>query len=501
VALDEGTRVIAVYAEGLADPEGFVAGLRLARERGKPVVILKGGASEASGRAALAHTGRLAGADRTFDAVLQEFAVIRVRSTEEMIDVCGQLASMRPGLGPRNDSVLISTFGGGVGVISTDQCVRAGMQVPVMPPDESASLGRNLSPLSSAANPVDMTPGVMTDPKLRARLPAAIDQMALETRYGAWLFMSSGFGNLAPQLIDMLTRARELADKPILVTWQSMPEGVAELLAERGFYVFHDSARAVRVLELLVRHQQALAQPPRWSGAAPEPGEGAQAWPSASRRETRVLSEPEVAGLLSHAGLPVAPGRFVPAGSDPVACARELGFPVVLKGISPRVTHRAAVGLVALYLDSEAAVGAAVERFKDIERSIGVNLDGFWVQTMMGGQRELLVTALRDPQFGVFVGCGVGGVQTELIDDVVLARAPVDRVHAAAMVRRLRSLKRFPDWLDATQIEAVAGFVSRFSEWAATAPWASFTIEVNPIKVQADRVVAVDGLVVIDQDP
>jgi acetyltransferase len=154
-----------------------------------------------------------------------------------------------------------------------------------------------------------------------------------------------------------------------------------------------------------------------------------------------------------------------------------------------------------LYLDSEAAVGAAVERFKDIERSIGVNLDGFWVQTMMGGQRELLVTALRDPQFGVFVGCGVGGVQTELIDDVVLARAPVDRVHAAAMVRRLRSLKRFPDWLDATQIEAVAGFVSRFSEWAATAPWASFTIEVNPIKVQADRVVAVDGLVVIDQDP
>ena len=92
---DDGTRVLAVYVEGLSDPAAFVAALGAAREKRKPVVLMKGGATEASGRAALAHTGRLAGSDRVFDAIVREFAAIRVFSTEELLDVSLQLASMR----------------------------------------------------------------------------------------------------------------------------------------------------------------------------------------------------------------------------------------------------------------------------------------------------------------------------------------------------------------------------------------------------------------------
>ena len=93
LVLDEGTRVIAVYMEGLSNPAAFVEALAEARARRKPVVILKGGGTEASGRAALAHTGRLAGSDRTYDAIFREFAAIRVYSSEELLDVCLQLAS------------------------------------------------------------------------------------------------------------------------------------------------------------------------------------------------------------------------------------------------------------------------------------------------------------------------------------------------------------------------------------------------------------------------
>ncbi len=117
LALDDGTRVIAVYTEGLSNPAAFVEALAEARRRAKPVVILKGGATQASGRAALAHTGRLAGVDRTYDAIFREFAAIRVYSTEELLDVCLQLASLQPGQLPKGDRVLISSFGGGSGVI------------------------------------------------------------------------------------------------------------------------------------------------------------------------------------------------------------------------------------------------------------------------------------------------------------------------------------------------------------------------------------------------
>lgn len=506
LAVDPGTRILAAYAEGLADPEGFVEALRLAREREKPVVILKGGASEASGRAALAHTGRLAGSDRTFDALLQEFAAIRVRSTEEMIDVCGQLAALAPGVLPRSDRVLISTFGGGVGVISTDQCVAAGLTVPTFPQERRDRLAPCLSPLSSCANPVDMTPGVMTDPKLRARLPEAFATMADEPDCGAWLFMSSGFGSLAPQLVDMLCAARDRTSKPILVTWQSMPEGIAELLAERGFYVFQDSVRAVRVLEHLVRLARALAEPARGalgsetSTSAPP---AAVSWPVPTERTALpwVLSEPQVAALLAEAGLPVAPGRFVPRGQDPGPWAESLGFPVVLKGISDRVTHRHAAGLVALQLDSVDAVRKAVSRFQTIEAGLGLELDGLWVQAMQDGRHELMVTALRDAQFGLIVGLGLGGVQTELLDDFVFARAPVSRAYAAAMARRLRALRRFPELLSERQIELLAAFVSRFSRWIESVPWDRFTLEINPVKVGADSLAAVDGLIVIESVP
>jgi len=127
---DDGTRVIAVYAEAMSDPQGLVDALAEARRRRTPVVVLKGGATEASGRAALAHTGRLAGSDRTYDAIFREFAAIRVFSPEELLEVSLQLASLPPGRLPAGHRVVISSFGGGSGVIATDQCAREGLVVP-----------------------------------------------------------------------------------------------------------------------------------------------------------------------------------------------------------------------------------------------------------------------------------------------------------------------------------------------------------------------------------
>ena len=117
---------------------------------------------------------------------------------------------------------------------------------------------------------------------------------------------------------------------------------------------------------------------------------------------------------------------------------------------------------------------------------------------MVSGAVELLVTAFRDREFGVMVGCGLGGGATELFDDVVLARAPIDAEGAVDLLGRLRTVRRLPDLLSSRQREMAAGFVARFSAIVATAPWPSFTFEINPLKVGTEDMAAVDVLLIVD---
>ena len=424
LAHDEGTRVIAVYTEGLSDPSGFVEALAEARSRRKPVVILKGGATEASGRAAVAHTGRLAGVDRTYEAIFREFAVIRVYSTEELLDVCLQLASMRSEQLPGGDRVLVSSFGGGSGVICTDQCGREGLQVPPLDDATRGRLAPLLTPLSSSLNPVDLTPGMMTNAKHRANLPEALRVLAEAPNVDSLIVLAAGFGRLAPELVAMVDELRSRASKPLCLTWQSPPEGTVESFASRGVYVFGETARAVRTLGHLVRHARDLRQPIHHA-----PGNlCAFSWADYIDADatSQVVSEHVVARILGAAGLPVAAGRLATSEQEAAHAALELGFPVAMKGISPAITHRAAAGLVVLNVNSQDAVIETDRVLRARAASRGVSLDGTWVQHMFAGAQELLVTAFRDREFGVMVGCGVGGGMTEIVDDVAFARAPVD---------------------------------------------------------------------------
>ncbi len=492
---DDATRVIAVYTEGLSDPAGFLEALAEARRCGKPVVVLKGGATETSGRAALAHTGRLVGLDRTYDAIFREVAAIRVHSSEEMLDVCLQLASLRPGQLPAGNRVLLTSFGGGSGVLGTDQCAREGLEVPPLDPDTRRQVAPLLPSLASSLNPIDLTPGSMTNPRLRATLPEALALLANAPGVDLCVLLASGFGHLAPAVATMLEALRSQADKPLCVSWLSPPPGIAERFAARGVRLFDEHARAIRAAAHLarhagdmrhrIRHRPDLGRAFPWSDLAA---------PTADRQ---VLPEPVAARVLEAAGLPVARGRLATAVDEAVRAAHEVGFPVAVKGISAAITHRAAAGLVALDVDSPEAVARIDRALRARAASLGVTLDGTWIQHMVPGGVELLVTAFRDKEWGVMVGCGMGGGATELIDDVVLARAPLDADGAFDVLGRLRTLGRLPDLLTPRQREMAADFVARFSALVATAPWPSFTFEVNPLKVGAERVTAVDGLLVI----
>ncbi|MCC6535773.1 MAG: acetate--CoA ligase family protein [Burkholderiales bacterium] len=494
LARDAGTRVIAVYLESLSSPT-LVDALAAARAAGKPVVVLKGGGSEASNRAALAHTGRLAGIDRTYDAIFRELAAIRVYSVEELLDVSLQLASLEANQLPAGNRVLVSTFGGGNGVICTDQCAREGLSVPQLDADTMREVVPLLTPISSALNPIDFTPAMMTSPQYRANMPQVLQVLAGAPSHDAWVFLTAGLGSLAPEMVEMYDRLRSSSAKPILLAWQSPPEGITEALAARGICTYPETARAVRTAGYLARYAADLKHRiRRCAGDAL-----AFAWGDHVNGQARgVISEHAVARILEAAGLPVAPGRLAASTGEAVGAAEALGFPVAIKAISAAVTHRAEAGLVALNLGDAQAVAAADRALRSRAAELGVTLEGIWVQRMFAGDRELLVTAFRDREFGVMVGCGMGGGMTELIDDVALARAPIAPDGALDLLARLRTLRRLPALLSERQRTQAAAFVARFSALAASAPWQQFTLEVNPLKLGRDGVAAVDGLLIIE---
>jgi acetate---CoA ligase (ADP-forming) len=166
-----------------------------------------------------------------------------------------------------------------------------------------------------------------------------------------------------------------------------------------------------------------------------------------------------------------------------------------MKAISRKVTHRAAAGLVALSLGSEAMVRDAWKHINGRAASQSIELDGVYVQKMEPGGVELLISAFRDPSFGVVVSIGAGGVMTELIDDVTLAPAPLSEVAAARALNRLGIVRRAGGVTAETS--PLPRWVAQFAALAASAPWRRFVFELNPVKWASDKVVAVDGLLII----
>ena len=180
--------------------------------------------------------------------------------------------------------------------------------------------------------------------------------------------------------------------------------------------------------------------------------------------------------------------------ADAVRAAEAVGLPVALKGVSPAVTHRAAAGLLAVDLRTAEEVAAACRRLAARARELDVKLDGLYVQRMVAGDVELLVSAFRDPVFGTMVTCGAGGGLTELLDDVVLARAPVDVPVALDLLGSLR-IARQVRWDAAPRPSS-----SRASPGSPRQPPGGGSSSRSTRSAAArEAAVAVDGLLIVEE--
>jgi acyl-CoA synthetase (NDP forming) len=491
LADDDATHVIALYIEAVRNPARFRDAALKAARNGKPVVAFKVGRSEAGAKAAVSHTGALAGADRMYDALFRQVGVIRAQSFAELLDMPAALATGRKLRGRR---VAILTSTGGAGTLVSDDLGLAGFDTPA--PD--AATAESLRALQSGEhavldrNPIDVTLAGLKPDVLRG----AIDALLKSPSYDALAIIVGSSGLAMPELMaSAIQDCLPSSDKPVIAFISPHAPEVGALLTQRGVPAFAAAEGCTAALRAMF--EAARFEVPVASVAVAEKV-AVDDLPSGS------LDEAQAKQLFARFGVRCAAERIVSTTVEAEVAARELGGPVVLKILSSQITHKTDVGGVAVGLAPE-AIGARLHAMAaEVEAKAGARPRQFLVQQMVSGGTELILGLHRDP-LGSAILLGMGGLLAELFKDTTMRLLPpqggLTRADALAMARELKTWPLLDGFRGRPKadVEALVDAIVAFSRMAAQLGERLVEAEINPIFLlpQGQGVLAADGVVVL----
>ncbi len=477
-AQDPATRVISLFSESIKDGPAFMRAAEQARRAGKPIVMLKTGRSDAAQRMSATHTGSLADSPRVLRAMMRRYGIIQVETLSELITTTELVAALIDRL-PVQGGFGVMTHSGGEAAILLDLADRIGLRLPDLSPDTVELLRTVLPSYAAPQNPLDVTGvGAVDGAVFRACLETLLGDPNLglvavmqDARAGHWVlkqaatltaevgrvsktpvvFFSNTSRHFEPELDDILAAGRV----PFLYGTREVLSAVASVLNGGGAPV----------------------------GCAEAPVEGASA-----RRALSQAGRDGGTGLLALAGIGTA--RQVPCATAEAAeaAAAAIGYPVALKIDSPDIVHKTEAGGVALGIASPQALRDTVATMLDQARRHApeAELRGVLVQEMIAGPvAEIIVSVERDPVYGPFVMCGLGGLFAEILDDVAIRLAPVGIEEAREMVEELRAapLLKGARGRPAADHDALARAISGLSRLGCALEEEADGIEINPLLV------------------
>ena len=474
LAEDEHTRLIVLYLEGLGDGRRFVEQARLATLR-KPVLALKVGRFAAGQRAAASHTGALAGSEAAFEAAFRKAGVLRAATAEQLFDWARALEACPL---PAGNAMAVLTNAGGPGVIAADALDTNGLSLAELQPSTQEALRNLLPPAAAVHDPVDML--ASASPELYAAcLKLLLDDQGV---HGAMVILPPPPMFKAEDVARGLVPVIQAARKPVVIALlgSTLIEAARIVFAEAGIPAYPFPERAASALAALAQRAQYLA-----SGTA-----------SVGR-----YIQASAAAATSPQELVAAYGIALPA--EGLACDEEqavllagrLGYPLVMKIVSPDVVHKSDAGGVLLGIDSPEAVREAYTRIMSNVSSAqpDAHIQGVLLQRQLDAGQEVIAGMVRDPIFGPLMMFGSGGVEVEGLKDVAFALAPLSREEARRMLAETwagRKLKGFRNIPPADE-EAAVDVLVNLSRLAMDQEDVQ-EIEINPLRVLSNSAVAVD---------
>jgi len=434
---DEQTRVIGIYIEGVKDGDHFIKVAQKVTKR-KPVVALKAGTTDVGKRAVSSHTGSLAGSDVAFSAAFKKTGILRVDTLEDLFSL---VLAFEDQPIPKGKNVLIVTNGGGPGILAADACEKRGLDLPLLEHSIREKLRKSLPPHASVNNPVDVL-GDADENRYRIALNAGLESSRMN---GIIVILTPQAMTPVKEVAQVIAESRSKAEKPIIAVFMGLEESspAIKILQKKGIPNYRFPEAAAYALSRMYEYALISSSPREEPPAIPGINYDAikRILEEARLKEKLNLTVEESFQIGEAAGIPTPPARIARSRSEAGEIAESIGYPIVMKIVSPEILHKTDVGGVALNIRSREE---AERNYDEILRKARLfmpqaSILGVLVQRMAPKGKEVIVGAVRDVQFGPLMMFGLGGIYVNFLRDVSYRLCPLTRSEAEEMIRETKA--------------------------------------------------------------
>ena len=500
---DEATKSILIYMEGVGNARKFMSAARGFARR-KPIIILKPGRFAESARAAHSHTGAMAGDDAVYEAAFRRAGILRVREIAELFDAAQVLDSKKLPAGPR---LAIVTAAGGPGVMATDALIDLGGELAKLSDESMKQLNAFLPSYWSKGNPIDVLGGATVD-RFTKPLTICLSDRMVDGVLVIYVPMDSAPSTQVAQAVADVARNTW---KPIIATWmgaKDVEEG-RHIFVENNIPTYETPEEAVRTYVNMCRYKRHLDQlyetPAELpSHKAPSKGHLKELLRMALTEGRTLLNEEESKDFLKTYGIPVTMPQLAQGPEEAVSIAEKMGYPVVIKVVSPDISHKSDVGGVIIEIGSSAALKEAYEKLMQRikKRAPEAAIAGVAVEKMITDiDYELILGAKKDKDFGSVILFGMGGTTAEFIKDFSIGLPPLNQTLAKMLMQDTKVYKMLQGYRGkpAADLEELEEILVNFSNLIVDFPEIA-ELDVNPLAISNGRASALDARIVIDRD-
>jgi acetyltransferase len=498
---DPQTRSIILYMECVTNARKFMSAAR-GFARVKPIVVIKAGRFPESAEATLSHVGALCGEDAVYDAAFRRAGIVRVEAISDLFN-CAEALAMRAS--PAGPNLTIITNAGGPGIMATDCLIARGGRLTRLSMETVQALTRVLPPYCCATNPIDILEEATVE-----RFRKVMEICFKDPNSHGFLIIYTPQGAADPvSTVKAIIEVSKQTTKPVLASFigeSGTCRKARQILQKRGIPAFSTPEQAVSTFMYMYSYTQNLEllyqTPEEIPVEVSIPTFLKEILRRAFNDGRTILNQPESLHFLEAYSIPTIRTVVAKTPEEAETLASELGYPVVMKALSPHMIHKSKAGGVILNVWSPAEVKKffreLAERVKELHPD--AEFQGVVLQPMVLKRGcELLLGAKKDPQFGSVIIFGTGGVATELMQDISVGLPPLNQVLARRLMERTRIYKLSEAGGFCPNFRLLEEILVKFSQLVIDLPEIK-EIEINPLIVDENSADAVDARIVIDPE-
>ncbi|MEX3959393.1 acetate--CoA ligase family protein [Trinickia sp. EG282A] len=492
---DNETEIILAYIEGTKDGRALLDVGKRALAVGKPILLWKGGVTEEGARAAASHTASMTGSYDFYRALFKQTGIVEIREIHEAVDFLKAFAAKKY---PANGAMAVMGVSGGSAIVFADAGEPEGLHLANLAEQTERLLAEVVPNIGAVHNPIDLTAGYFSASN-RDKLRTAIEVTLADPGVDALCVNLATTGSAgSTAAAEVIAHVAKDSAKPVCVFSSAPRDQIADasrLLAAAAVPLFPSPSRAAKALAVLTRYgaarREAKTSEYGESSAAPSSKDDLRGWAGK-------LSEAQSKDILSRAGIPVTRDVLLNDADD--SLPEQLSWPVVVKIVSPDIAHKTEIGGVKVGVRDQKELESAIAEVRANAQfhAPEARIEGVIVSQMVKDGFELIAGVVNDEVFGPVVVVGAGGIYAELMRDSSCRLAPFDENIARQMLDELRCRPILDGarGKPALDVDATSKALAALSRFAWEHRDAVSEIDVNPLFVLPQGVLAADALIV-----